>query len=30
MTSDLPDAAGPLDPGLDQLFRTLTAPATAC
>ncbi len=28
MTSDLPDAAGPLDPGLDQLFRTLTAPAT--
>ncbi len=28
MTSDLPDAGGPLDPGLDQLFRTLTAPAT--
>ncbi len=25
MTSDLPDETGSLDPGLDQLFRTLTA-----
>jgi hypothetical protein len=28
MTSDLPGEAGQLDPGLDHLFRTLTAPAT--
>ena len=28
MTSDLPGEPGAFDPGLDQLFRTLTAPAT--
>ncbi len=28
MTSDLPGEPGALDPGLDQLFRTLTAAAT--
>ena len=28
MTSDLPGEPGALDPGLDRLFRTLTAPAT--
>jgi hypothetical protein len=28
MTSDLPGQAGPLDPGVDRLFQTLTAPAT--
>ena len=28
MTSDLPDELGALEPGVDQLFRTLTAPAT--
>lgn len=28
MNSDLPGDLGPLDPGLDQLFRTLTAGAT--
>ncbi len=28
MTSDLPGEPGTFEPGLDQLFRTLTAPAT--
>jgi hypothetical protein len=28
MTSDLPGETGALDPGVDQLFRTLTAPPT--